>query len=780
MTGAGTICDGTNTFTVTFSESGGDVPTMQVSSADLTGGATASVAVGQDGVHAAFGDFRLGFGGEWTGPIDALASADEIESALEALSGIEQVEVSAADAGLTVSEAAALTVTSSGTRRSWAITFGAAGETVPAEQGDRPLIQAAWTLEAYASIDGAAYPAEDLSATPPRFAWRGLESPAADPRPAVEVQEIVSGQQGNLLAGVAGTDDARAGDITLGLRRRSANGTFSEVYIAGDSVFELRCTAYNGSFTLGVDGAESGAAISSGASDSAQNPSFFGFPADRQALTEIMAANSSLPSLAAAVQRMYEGAASLAGFTEAQIAAVQVSVSSTDGLGADLFNVSATVGVPAISTCDAGRPVFVTVQGWPTDAASAAAAAAPYTGSRVAPSLRVVDESGLLALASSSVSPLDGGEGAGVHAEIREMARGSVDTQYAGDGVYTITYDAVVKGTYDAVIQLDGDDITADHPAESAGIVYEPTTAQAGSTVHDADGLAQVGVEETFTVQLADQFENELGGPLGAGERLVASFAGGADPRSRTSGSSGTVVVPLFARGGSANSDGVYAGGFTPATAGVFDLEIELEVRGGLLATYYAADDLSTYPISGLLPHCPSPIPAEGRALQFTVDACDSTRVDGAIDFNWGTQPALSLAFRGPSGDLFPTEEWSARWSGSIFGMPTANDGPSDQTAIYVLRSVSDGGVRVRVNGTVVINDWEAAPNTATSSAISLPLASDGAIGASIEVEYRHGSGAAAIALQWARSDAAGQTLGAFATVPSAAFAFRRAIRGSP
>lgn len=94
------------------------------------------------------------------------------------------------------------------------------------------------------------------------------------------------------------------------------------------------------------------------------------------------------------------------------------------------------------------------VTGWPADFATAALAMAPYTGSQHAPALRIADESALLELNTTvaGVSILDGGEMAGVHAEIRELARGGISVSYAGSGSYIIEYDAAVKGSYDAVI----------------------------------------------------------------------------------------------------------------------------------------------------------------------------------------------------------------------------------------------------------------------------------------------------------------------------------------
>jgi len=69
------------------------------------------------------------------------------------------------------------------------------------------------------------------------------------------------------------------------------------------------------------------------------------------------------------------------------------------------------------------------------------------------------------------------------------------------------------------------------------------------------------------------------------------------------------------------------------------------------------------------------------------------TRTDGAVDFNWGSQS--------PGGDI-PRWLWSARWT---------------QTARfdrgkYRFHAMVDDGVRLFVDGTVVIDEWEDNPGT--------------------------------------------------------------------
>ncbi len=99
-----------------------------------------------------------------------------------------------------------------------------------------------------------------------------------------------------------------------------------------------------------------------------------------------------------------------------------------------------------------------------------------------------------------------------------------------------------------------------------------------------------------------------------------------------------------------------------------------------------------------------------------------------AIDFNWGTAaPATAV----------PADHFSVRWSG--FVTPTA-------TGSYRFRTVSDDGVRVWVNGQLVINNWtDHAATTNTSGNVSLTAGQRYAV----TVEYYERTGGATMRWLW-------------------------------
>lgn len=103
------------------------------------------------------------------------------------------------------------------------------------------------------------------------------------------------------------------------------------------------------------------------------------------------------------------------------------------------------------------------------------------------------------------------------------------------------------------------------------------------------------------------------------------------------------------------------------------------------------------------------------------------TRVE-AINFNWGT---------GSPGTPVPVNQFSVRWSGTI-------EAPS--TGSYRLRTYSDDGVRVWVNGTRVINNWtDHGATYNTSGTINLVAGQR----YTISVEYYENGGSAVMRLQW-------------------------------
>ena len=104
------------------------------------------------------------------------------------------------------------------------------------------------------------------------------------------------------------------------------------------------------------------------------------------------------------------------------------------------------------------------------------------------------------------------------------------------------------------------------------------------------------------------------------------------------------------------------------------------------------------------------------------------TRTDSNINFNWGTaSPAAGVK----------VDNFSVRWTGRVEAPVTGN---------YQFSTASDDGIRVWVNGQLVINNWtDHAPTTNTSAAIALTAGTR----YTIKVEYYEHTGGATARLQW-------------------------------
>lgn len=106
-----------------------------------------------------------------------------------------------------------------------------------------------------------------------------------------------------------------------------------------------------------------------------------------------------------------------------------------------------------------------------------------------------------------------------------------------------------------------------------------------------------------------------------------------------------------------------------------------------------------------------------------------STRSDGPIDFNWG---AANPGLGGVNVDNF-----SARWNGYIRVTQSGN---------YRFQTVSDDGVRLYINGTLVIDRWNDHSSTTDSTGDFNLTAGDTY---SITLEYYESAGDAIISLRW-------------------------------
>lgn len=106
-------------------------------------------------------------------------------------------------------------------------------------------------------------------------------------------------------------------------------------------------------------------------------------------------------------------------------------------------------------------------------------------------------------------------------------------------------------------------------------------------------------------------------------------------------------------------------------------------------------------------------------------------RVDSTINFNWaGNAPMTSIS----------ANNFSVRWTGQV---------KPPKTGLYKFITVSDDGVRVWVNGQLIIDNWtQHAPVTNTGS---ITLTANTYY--DIKVEYFENAGGATVQLKWTRPD---------------------------
>ena len=116
--------------------------------------------------------------------------------------------------------------------------------------------------------------------------------------------------------------------------------------------------------------------------------------------------------------------------------------------------------------------------------------------------------------------------------------------------------------------------------------------------------------------------------------------------------------------------------------------------------------------------------------------------------FDWGVGA--------PAGNV-PADNFSVRWSGQVQAVEAGS---------YQFRTNSDDGVRVWVNGALIINNWTAhAPTLDTSGAVTLAAGQR----VSIVVEFQEFGGGAVLQLSWLRPGGAWAQVPALQLYPDAA-----------
>ncbi|KWX86174.1 hypothetical protein AMQ83_20470 [Paenibacillus riograndensis] len=140
-------------------------------------------------------------------------------------------------------------------------------------------------------------------------------------------------------------------------------------------------------------------------------------------------------------------------------------------------------------------------------------------------------------------------------------------------------------------------------------------------------------------------------------------------------------------------------------------------------------------------------LPAEYFSNMQLSGAPAVVRADAVLDFNWRL---------GSPDAAIPTDFFSVRWSGKIKPL---------YSETYQIYTTSDDGVRVWVNGTLVIDSWMKQSGTERTGSISLQA---GQL-YDIKVEYYENQGDAKARLMWESPSQVKETVPASALfLPSA------------
>lgn len=113
------------------------------------------------------------------------------------------------------------------------------------------------------------------------------------------------------------------------------------------------------------------------------------------------------------------------------------------------------------------------------------------------------------------------------------------------------------------------------------------------------------------------------------------------------------------------------------------------------------------------------------------------TRVDSTVNFNWGS---------GSPGSLIGEDTFSVRWTGMI---------KPKYSEVYTFYMNSDDGVRIWIDGQLIIDKWAAQ----ASELISLPINLKAGQSYKIRIEYYEDYGGAAAILQWSSTSQSKQVI---------------------
>jgi hypothetical protein len=159
--------------------------------------------------------------------------------------------------------------------------------------------------------------------------------------------------------------------------------------------------------------------------------------------------------------------------------------------------------------------------------------------------------------------------------------------------------------------------------------------------------------------------------------------------------------------------------------------------------TLLSADPLGTLTDSAGKPLLGGPAPVVGNGTGLvgsyyrdtTLTTVAHRRTDATVNFNWGTgSPAPGIA----------NTRYSVRWTGLV---------QAQYSETYTFTTTADDGVRLYVNGRLLVNDWSDHGPRPASGSIALVAGQKYAV----TMEYYQNAGGAVAQLQWASATTARQ-----------------------
>jgi alpha-glucosidase len=211
-----------------------------------------------------------------------------------------------------------------------------------------------------------------------------------------------------------------------------------------------------------------------------------------------------------------------------------------------------------------------------------------------------------------------------------------------------------------------------------------------------------------------------------------------------------TLNIPLAFLGSGSYAAEIYRDGTTPSGIVV---ERRTVTAGTTLTVYLPANGgyaVRLAPVTQPPPPPPPPPPPTGGLTGTYFDNTDFTgrsvsRTDATLNFNWpGTSPAPGIA----------STTFSARWTGYL--TPPAS-------GTYTLHTLSDDGVRVWLDGRLVIDNWTAHAPTENRAVVALEAGRRHAI----KVEYFQNFGGATMSLMWSTATMGRQSIPSTALTPA-------------